>query len=215
MLAAFFNIIRQGAIAGVDITLFLITSVLSFFLVRNIATRSMDAITANAPLFAYRQVRPVDTVLVRAALEVLLIAVVMIVAFTGLGLFGYDVMPQDPLQVFYALTLLAFSGLGFGLFFSAAGNLVPELARIGRMIFRPLYLLSAVVYPAFIIPQPYREFLMLNPLVHGIESVRAGFFSTYQQVPETDLSYLAIFALVSVFVGLALQVRFQQRLIAR
>lgn len=215
VLVLFFTVIRQREMAGVDITLFLIVSILSFFLVRNVATRSMDAITANVPLFAYRQVKPVDTVLVRAALEALLIAVVMIVIIGGVGLFGHNILPHDPLQVIYALSVLAFSGLGFGLVFSAVGSLVPEIARVGRMIFRPLYILSAVIYPAFIIPKPYRDLMMWNPLVHGMESVRAGFFSTYRQVPETNLSYLAGFALISVFLGLVLQVRFQQRLLAR
>jgi capsular polysaccharide transport system permease protein len=215
VLVLFFSIIRQRQMAGVDIMMFLIVSILSFFLFRNIANRSMDAIRANAPLFAYRQVRPVDTVLVRAALEALLFAVVVIVVFGGMRAMGYALKPHDPLQVLYVLMLLAFSGLGFGLLFSAAGTLVPEIGRIGHMIIRPLYLLSAVIYPASIIPTPYRDFLMLNPLVHGIEAVRAGFFASYHQVPETDLAYLATFALLSVFFGLALQVRFQQHLIAR
>jgi capsular polysaccharide transport system permease protein len=215
VMVIFFTVIRQKDLAGVDLTVFLLLGILSFLLVRNISTRSMEAITANAALFSYRQVRPVDTVLVRAALESLLIAIVFMLTFSAAGLLGFEVIPNKPLLVIYALGLLALSGLGFGLVFSALGNLVPEIGRIGHMLFHPLYLLSAVIYPAFIIPAPYRDFVMLNPLVHGIESVRGGFFEDYHVVEEVSLSYLAAFAMFSVFLGLLLQVRFQQRLLAR
>lgn len=215
VMVVFFTVIRQRELAGVDLTVFLLLGILSFLLVRNVSTRSMEAIAANTALFSYRQVRPVDTVLVRAALESLLIGIVAIVIFSAAGLLGFDVIPKRPLVVFYSLALLAMSGLGFGLVFSALGNLVPEIGRIGHMLFHPLYLLSAVIYPAFIIPTPYRDFVMLNPLVHGIESIRAGFFDDYHLVEEVSLAYLAAFALFSVFMGLLLQVRFQQRLLAR
>lgn len=215
VLVIFFTVIRQRELAGVDITLFLITGVLSFFLVRNIAMRSMESITTNAPLFVYRQVKPVDAVLVRAALEALLIAAVSIVLFAGAKLLGFRIAPHNPLLVFFALLLLGFCGLGFGLVFSTINGLLPEFARAGRMLFQALYILSAVIYPIFIIPQPYRDLMMMNPLVHGIESVRAGFFSTYRSVPEVSLVYLAGFAVFSVFIGLLMQVRFQQRLLAR
>jgi capsular polysaccharide transport system permease protein len=139
----------------------------------------------------------------------------MIVLLAGVKLFGFRIAPHDPLLILFALTLLGFCGLGFGLVFSTISGLLPEFARAGRLLFQALYILSAVIYPVFIIPQPYRDVMMLNPLVHGIESVRAGFFSTYRLVPEVSLTYLAGFAVFSVFIGLLLQVRFQQRLLAR
>src|SRR5678810_736691 len=61
---------RHVVIAGADTAVFVALGVLGFFVPRNILLRSMDAISQNAALYAYRQVKPVDTVLVRAALEV-------------------------------------------------------------------------------------------------------------------------------------------------
>jgi capsular polysaccharide transport system permease protein len=55
----------------------------------------------------------------------------------------------------------------------------------------------------------------LNPIVHGLEAARLGFAPTYQAIPETSIGYLYIYALVAVFFGLALHVRFARRLAAR
>ncbi len=64
-----FGFVLQRVVSGIDYSLFIATGILGFILARNTATRSKEAINANDTLFTYRQVFPVDTVLVRAALE--------------------------------------------------------------------------------------------------------------------------------------------------
>ena len=85
------------------------------------------------------------------------------------------------------------------------------------MIFRPLYILSAVMYPASLVPPAYRDVFLLNPLVHGIELIRVGFFSPYQYhaISGVSAGYLMGFAMVTICFGLALHVRFVHRLVER
>jgi capsular polysaccharide transport system permease protein len=58
--------------------------------------------------------------------------------------------------------------------------------------------------------------LLINPLAHGVSAVRLGFSSAYHTMPALDLlGYLYGFAVISIFFGLALQVRFALRVATR
>jgi capsular polysaccharide transport system permease protein len=210
-----FGFVLQRLISGIDGGLFISTGVLGFFLARNTAMRIKDAIHANATLLTYRQVLPVDTVLVRAALEAVLFMVSALFLFTGLGLLGYQVFPYDFLQVMLAFTALWLAGIGLGLMLSVASELIPEVGRVVGLLMGPLYFISGVMYPASAIPPAYQSWFLLNPFVHGIEAVRAGFFPQYHTVPGVSISYLLGFAMFTVCIGLALQIRFAARLVAQ
>jgi capsular polysaccharide transport system permease protein len=210
-----FGFVLQRVISGIDGGLFITTGVLGFFMARNTAMRCKDAINANAPLLTYRQVLPVDTVLVRAALEAVLLVISALFLLTGLGLLGYKVLPKDVLLVMVGFAALWLAGVGLGLMLSVASELIPEIGKVTKMLFRPLYFLSGVMYPASAIPTPYQDWFLLNPFVHGIELLRAGFFSQYHALPRVSLGYLVGFAMVTIVLGLALQIRFAPRLMAQ
>lgn len=209
----FFELVRMQTIPGADPAMFVMTGLLGFFMARNTALRSMEAINANAALFAYRQVKPVDTVLVRAALEGFINLVVALIILTGAGLLGMDLTINDPLEVIVAFAGLWLGGLGLGLMLAVANQLLADLANIVKIMFIPVYFVSGVMFPVLIVPQPYRDWLFYNPFLHGIEALRGGFFPHYYVVPETSLSFLYGFALVSIFLGLALHVRYARKLI--
>jgi capsular polysaccharide transport system permease protein len=210
-----FDFVFRRLIAGVEGGMFILTGLLGFLMARITALRCVDAISANAALFTYRQVLPVDTVLVRAALEGFLALSSALVLLAGAALLGYQVMPHDPLRVGLAVTGLWLCGAGLGLIFSVAGRLLPGSGMPLRMAFVPLYFLSGVMYPAMAVPQPWRGWLFINPLLHGLENLRAGFFPRFHMAPEASLSFLYGFALVAMLVGLALHVCFVDRLVAQ
>jgi capsular polysaccharide transport system permease protein len=56
---------------------------------------------------------------------------------------------------------------------------------------------------------------MLNPVAHGLEAARLGFAPLYGAVEGTSVGYLYGFATTLLALGLALQVRFSMRLLAR
>jgi capsular polysaccharide transport system permease protein len=207
-----FMTIRWRVIGGIDTAVWLMVGITAFFMFRRTAMQGMNAVGANQALFAYRQVKPVDAVLVRAGLEGFLMTLITIIIFTGAALYGFVMVPADPLAVlgvFFGMWLL---GLGFGLMASVAAELVPELGRFIGLLMQPLYFLSGVIFPLAQIPQPYRGWLMLNPLAHGLEAARLSFAPHYQAVPETSIAYIYGCALVGVFLGLALHFRYSTRL---
>ena len=214
-ITVFFEIVRVRVTPGADPGMFLMTGLLSFFMTRNTAFRSMEAIKANSALFAYRQVKPVDTVIVRAGLEGFLGLIVALIVLSGAAVFGLDVVPYHPLEVLMAFLGLWVLGLGLGLMLSVAGEMIPEIGNIVRLAFIPLYFVSGVMFPIQFVPQDYREWLFYNPILHGVEVLRGGFFPRYHVLPEASLSFLFGSALIVVFLGLALHVRFARKIIAQ
>lgn len=204
--------IRMRVVGGIDTGIWLMVGMSAFFMFKRVGGQTMNAVGSNQALFAYRQVKPVDTVLVRAGLEGFLMLLVILLLFTGAGFVGMEIVPTDPLAVLEALLGLWLVGLGFGLVTSVAVELIPEVGKILAMSMMPLYLISGVVLPIAQIPLPYREWLMYNPLSHGLEAARHSFAPYYQVAPETSITYLYIFALAAIFLGLTLHIRFALRL---
>lgn len=210
-----FTVVRLRVVGGIDTSLWVMVGLLAFFMFRRTAIQAMNAVDANQALFAYRQVKPVDTVLARAGLEGFLMMVVAIILFGGAALFNMKITPVDPLAVLEALLGLWLVGLGFGLIASVTSVLIPELGNIIGLLMRPLYLISGVVFPIDKVPPPYRDWLLLNPVVHGLEATRLGFAPYYHAVPELSIAYVYGFALVTIFLGLAMHERYGARLIMR
>jgi capsular polysaccharide transport system permease protein len=210
-----FALIRHRDPFGVPGPMFIMTGLLAFLIMRNAFGRSTEAIKANAALFAYRQVKPVDTVLVRAALEGVLLIIVALILLLGAGLLNYQAVPHDPLAALAALVLMWLAGTGMGLIFSVGTFLIPEIGKVVNMLNRPLYLASCVIFPSMLIPQPYRDWIMLNPFAHGVESMRLAFFPPYQAASGTSLVFLCVFGMIAVFLGISLHIRFAKRLSAK
>ena len=206
---------RIQSVGGIDMAIWLMVGLLAFFMFRRTGMQVMNAVDSNQALFAYRQVKPVDSALVRAGLEGFLMAIIIMILLAGAALSGLSVSAADPLGVINAFLGIWLFGLGFGLVMSVAIELVPELSRIIHLIMMPLYIISGVMFPISAVPQPYRDWLLLNPVAHGLEAARLGFSLHYHSVPELSVVYLHGFALVSVFLGLALYRQFGLRMVTQ
>lgn len=210
-----FMTIRLRVIGGIDTVIWVVVGLLAFFMFRRSAQQAMIAVGTNQPLFAYRQIKPVDTVLVRAGVEGFLMILISVIVLSGAGLYGFATVPADPLTVLGAFFGLWLTGLGFGLITSVAVELVPVMGRLIGLSMAPLYIFSGVMFPLAKVPSPYREWLLLNPVAHGLEAARLGYAPHYQAVPELSIAYLYACALAGIFLGLALHQHFAPKLIAR
>jgi capsular polysaccharide transport system permease protein len=207
------TVLRRRSMGGVDVMLWIIVGMLAFFLFRRTAIQAMHAIDCNRAFFAFRQVRPFDAAFVRAGVEAFVMSIISLFIFTATVFTGRNPLPHDPLLVIAAVAGLWLFGLGYGLVASVLMRLIPETTHILQILMMPLYLLSGVIWPIVSIPPLYRDWLMVNPLVHGLEAARTGFFATYHTVPDVSLSYLYLWALCSVCLGLALYRVYETRLV--
>jgi capsular polysaccharide transport system permease protein len=206
-----FTVLRVRTIGGIETAIWIMAGVLSFLVFRRTGAQSMNA-KGGKTLFANPQIRPVDPVLVSAGLEGFLMLIVTVILLAGAWMFGLEVVPTDPLAVMEALLGMWLLGVGFGLIGSVANQLIPPIGAVMSFTLRPLYFLSGVMFPVTLIPYPYLDWIMMNPLVHGLEAARLGFAPYYHVTSELSIAYLYGWALVSLFFGFALHVRYAVRL---
>lgn len=210
-----YAVIRMHVIGGLDTMVWLLAGMLPFFLFRRTASQASTAVDSNQALFTYRQVKPVDTIFVRASLELFILIVVSLLLFCSVALIGHEVIPADPLTLMLAVFGLWLIGLGWGLIASVGQALIPELENVNNMIMAPLYFISGAVFPIAQIPAQYQGWLLLNPIAHGLEITRHSFSDYYFATPGVSLAYIYGFALVSLFLGLALQRHFAVKMVTQ
>tara|TARA_R110001583_G_scaffold166104_3_gene318866 strand:- start:16154 stop:16942 length:789 start_codon:yes stop_codon:yes gene_type:complete len=209
------TIIMSGQhISGVDFVPWLITGLLGFFLFRENMMRSLGAVEANKGLFAYRQVKPVDPVLVRCYLEGILKSFIFLLFIIAGLLLELGLTPADPLRALFDWIALWLLGIGAGLTLSALSTLVPEVGHVTRITSMPLMLISGAMIPLNFIPHELQQYLLWNPIVHGIENLRVSFFPGYRPLP-VDSTYLWLWTLSLITLGLLLHLRFAQRMKAQ
>ncbi|AYF34574.1 ABC transporter permease [Vreelandella alkaliphila] len=193
----------------------MIVGMMGFFLARDGMLRGMGAIEGNSALFAYRQVQPVDPVLVRNFLEGMLRTFVFLLFIGGGLMLGLQLYPDNAIRAMAAWLSLWSLGLGLGLVTSVAATMVPEVGRIIRMLSLPLLIISGVIFPLNQMPHWLLEYLMLNPIPHGLETLRLGFFENYQTIHGTSMLYFWLVTLSLNALGLVMHLRFVDRLKAK
>ena len=202
-------------ISGADFIPWLIIGLLGFFLFRENLQRSMGAIQANKGLFAYRQVIPFDSVLIRCFLEGMLKSLVLLIFIAVCQLIDIQLIPDNPLAALYHWLALWCLGIGAALTLSAVSELIPDVKHVVQIAMLPLLIISGVIFPLNYLPHWLQEYLLWNPIVHGLESLRMSFFEGYRSLEGVNMTYLWFWALSMMALGLMLHIRFLQRLKAQ
>ncbi|MBN3789418.1 ABC transporter permease [Burkholderia sp. Ac-20353] len=203
VLFAILGLIAKHTMPGIPFPVFLICGLVPYFMFINIALRSLNALEANLGLLSYRPVHPLDTLIARAGLECIISAVVLVVLLVILDLSGQSVQLSDIPELAAIWGVLVLFGLGIGIIFMVIGHEFPVSEKIIPLFMRPLYFMSAVMYPLTTIPAEYRGWVLWNPLVHALELLRHTVVPAYA-VENVSLVYMTFSALVVLFAGLAL-----------
>jgi capsular polysaccharide transport system permease protein len=190
----------------------MIMGLTAFFMFRDGMTRGMGAVNANKGLFAYRQVKPIDTVIVRGLVEATVHVTVIVLFIIVLALLGFDMTPANLLLALFAWFSLWLLGLGTGMILSVVVTVVPDLSKIVNVMTLPLMILSGAFIPVQYMPYEVQQILLYNPILHAIETLRLGYFSGYWTMPEVSMFYVYQWVLPILMLGLLLQLRFELKL---
>ncbi|RAP65283.1 sugar ABC transporter permease [Achromobacter sp. HZ01] len=205
VLMTVFIVIRGKTLPGFDYAVFLVTGIVPYILFKNIALKGMEAVNANRALFSYRQIKPFDAIIARAIVEFSLMACVYLALNFGLGFWGgFDVAIHSPLHWILALGIGCVLSFGLALVLCVIADAFPELKTFLRIMFLPLYFLSGVIIPLWLLPRQILEWMMWNPFLHIIDELRVGTFLHYPNVVGIDLIYAAKISLTMLFVGMVL-----------
>ena len=208
VLSAIRSLVSSGSLFGgennsIPYPVFFLLGFVPYQLFFKLLVQSAQSINANQGLFNYRQVRPIDAIIARALLEVLVIGCVILLFMAGFWWFGFELRIDSPLQFITVFLLLALFSVGIGMVVCVGQLRFPELEKIIPIITRPLFFISGVFFSLNDIPDKYHYLLTWNPLLHAIELIRNGCYKGYNS-DGVSIYVLALTALVAIFFGLAL-----------
>jgi capsular polysaccharide transport system permease protein len=187
----------------VPFTLFLVTGMIPFFLFRTIISSLMNSAEANKALFAYKPVKPFDTYISRTLLEVLIYSTIFVIILIGLGwLFGFDIMIAHPLELLMNTGLIIVMAFGIGIGCSVLAYKLPLIKLFVKVFLTVLYFISAIMYPLWVLPSKYMEWLLYNPLLHSIELFRESFFSYYPRIDGISMTFPIMVTITTLFLSL-------------
>ncbi|QOP41445.1 ABC transporter permease [Sulfurimonas marina] len=205
--------IAENSMPGIDFPVFLATGFLAFFLWRNIVKSSIGAFSANQALFAYRQVKPFDTIVTRVVLEMLVSSIATLV-FLAIGwYFDYDIAIKDFNMVMLAVIWLCIFGFGLGLMSAVFSYFYETFGKMMNIIMTPLLFISALMYTVDSLPPLLREIILYNPLVHFIEMIHGYYFNTLDTY-YVNYEYMMYWTILPLFIGLFFYVRSEKRILS-
>ena len=202
ILTFIFSFLSREGYQGLPFAVFFASGIIPFFVFQKIIMATTSAIDPNRGLFTYRQVKPIDTVLVRSFIEfITTIAALIFLIWLGEWFFNYEVLPSRPLEVCYLMILLFLGSTGTGLICAVIGARWEEAAKLIPQILRPMYFISGIFISVQSLPEALHNYLLWNPILHGIEQIRAAFFAGYNPGNTSSL-YVLLWASASFIAGL-------------
>lgn len=192
----------RQTVGSMSVPLFIATGLMSFFTFQQTYFRLNGSIRSNFALLAHRQVKPLDVVIARALLEGATTLCVLVLFIVAAIYFGEDLRLRDPLKAIAALILLWVMGIGLGLLLESLSAALQSLRLLVNVLTRFLYFTSGIFFTLSMLGGQTQKFLLYNPLLHLVETVRYSFDSTLV-VPDVNLVYPLMWAISILFLGLA------------
>jgi len=189
-----FSAIGHSAYSGTSAAEWMAVSYPTLLLWRNGTGRVVKAVEINRALLHHRPVRPMDILYSRIILE--------FASATGASLFLYLILiaigichwPADLLTMLIGWFMLIWFSLTFVLLMAALADLSETIERVSHMITYLMLPVSGVFMPTFLIPQPYRDYLLLFPLVDCVEWFHHGYYG--DRMPSYYFPEYTIIALI-------------------
>ncbi len=201
ILSFMFSTIRQRQFYGhIEAPVFVILGIIPFFLYRNVLTKCMDAIKSNQGLFDHRQVKPLDTILARTIIEIVIHVVTFTLFLMGCSWLGYIVPMPNILEVIGIFILLSILSFNAGLLAAVCGTIYKETRKFIRVTQRPMYFISGVFFTIEMLPEEARIYLLWNPLLHALDFLKDAFIPTYDSPASWE--YLIGFTISTTILAL-------------
>ena len=162
-----------------------------------------NAMKANKPLYAFRQVQPMASVLASAFTDFLIKFGVIILVSLAVYLLNLDFQLADPLLVISIYSMLWIFSFSISLIFAVVIAHIPEVNKLRPLFNRPLFFISCTFFSLQDIPEKFWPWLTWNPLVHFIELARYACYPSYG-VHGVSLQFAFEVTIVSLFLALAL-----------
>ena len=199
---ALWTLAGLGHGSSLPIAAFAVTGYSSVLLWRNMPGRTIGGLGPNMPLMYHRNVRAIDVFLARLTLEVLGATMSFIVLSLLFTFLGWMSLPEDILKVLFGWFMLAWFGTALAIFLGALSERTEVIEKIWHPASYLLFPLSGAAFLVDALPKNAQDFILLLPMVHGVEILREGYFGSAINA-HYDMVYMAVVNTVLTLLGLA------------
>lgn len=188
--------------SDLPIIAFAITGYSSVLLWRNMPLRCINAVHPNLSLLYHRNVKVLDIFLARVLLEAIgasMSFVVLSVFFIAIGEIS---PPENMMMVMWGWLMLCWFGMSMAILLGALNEETELIEKFWHPMSYILFPLSGAGFLVDALPADFQKFVLLLPMVHGVEYIREGYFGSKINAIH-DLSYMALVNMVLTVLALA------------
>ena len=197
LLSAIFALAFNAPPLGVSFPLFYASGLLPLVLFLDVTQKTGQSLRFSRAMMRYPGVALMDAVAARLVLAMLTQIVVALIAL-GVLVGASDVDELGLIRSYFGLFLLA---SGVGVFNCWLGQLYPLWLRLWAVLSKPLFVLSGVFFLIDDVADPFRDWLMWNPMTHVIAMLRGAIYP-YYTAQLASAGYVAFVGALALVIGL-------------
>jgi len=214
LMTAVFSIAFRSPPLGVNFPLFYATGMVPFLVYSSIVGKMGSALNFSRPLLAYPTVTFADALLARFLINFMTQIMVAYLIFAGILLMYETRAIIDGVKLIQAFAMAGALAFGVGVMNCFLISVFPVWQSIWSILNRPMFIISGIFFIFESIPQPYRDYLWFNPIVHIVGLTRSGFYPSYEATYVSQL-YVYGVSLCLTAMGLLLLKRHYRNLMDR
>ena len=187
--------------SNLPIVAFALTGYSSVLLWRNMPSRCIGAVTPNLSLMYHRNVKVIDIFAARLLLEIVgatISFVILSLVFIGIG---WMRAPESIVQVSAAWVMLSWFGSSLAVLLGALSERTEIVEKFWHPAAYLLFPLSGAGFMVDALPAIAQKFVLLLPMVHGVEMLREGYFGSFVHA-HYNVGYMALCCTAMTFLAL-------------
>ena len=170
---------------------------------RNGTGRVTGAIEQNRSLLHHQPIRPMDILYARILLEFASGMAVFLFLFPIFIAVGICHLPSNLLIMAVGYLLVIWFSFGFVLIMAGLAELSETIEKTSHIILYLMLPFCGVFIPTFLVPEPYRSYLLYFPLIDAVDYFHHGYFGP--AIPSYyHLGYTVLVLLGMTLFGLAI-----------
>lgn len=179
LLVVIFSLGFRNPPLGTNFAMFYATGLVPFMMFVSLNNKVSQALLFSRQLLVYPSVTFFDAILARFLLDFITQLLVAYAILAGILLIYDTRTALDLPAAALAVAMVGVLAFGVGVMNCFLATMFPVWARIWAIANRPMVLISGIIFLPEHVPEPYRGYMLWNPLVHIVSQMRRAFYPYY------------------------------------
>ncbi|MGE0048849.1 MAG: ABC transporter permease [Acidithiobacillus sp.] len=171
-----FSLVDAGYVNGISVAEYMAVSYPTLLFWRNGTGKVTKGVDVNRALLHHQPLRPIDIVYARIIVAFVSGAGVFMVLFPIFTFIGITHLPYNWFWFAVGYVLVIWFSFGFVLIMAALAELSESIERTSHIILYLMLPFCDVFFPMYMVPDPYRHYLLYFPLIDAVECFHHGYF---------------------------------------